>query len=58
MQYRWRPPAAVDAWKVRFRAPTAFSEASDAGKEGYLNESATRSPEDWALVKAQGKREG
>jgi hypothetical protein len=52
------PPAAVDAWKVRSRAPTAFSEASDAGKEGYLSESATRSPEGWAVVKSKGKRRG
>ena len=60
------PPAAVsqDAWKEGSRAPTAFSEASqgvagaDTGKEGYLNESATHSPEGWAVAKSKGKRRG
>jgi hypothetical protein len=58
------PPAAVsqDAWQERSRAPTAFSEASqgvaDTGKEGYLNESATHSPEGWAVAKSKGKRRG
>ena len=60
------PPEAVsqDAWKERSRAPTAFSEASqgvagaDTGKEGYLNESATHSPDGWAVAKSKGKRRG
>jgi hypothetical protein len=60
------PPAAVsqDAWQERSRAPTAFSEASQGvagagtGKEGYLNESATDSPEGWAVAKSKGKRRG
>jgi hypothetical protein len=59
------PPAAVpqDAWKERSRAPAAFSEASqgvvagaETGKEGYLNDSATHSPEGWAVAKSKGKR--
>jgi hypothetical protein len=63
--YSPRPPAAVsqDAWNERSRAPSAFSEASgvagaDTGKEGYLNESATHSPEGWAVAKSKGKRRG
>jgi hypothetical protein len=59
------PPAAVsqDAWKERSRAPTAFSEApgvagADTRKEGYLNDSATHSPEGWAVAKSKGKRRG
>ena len=59
------PPAAVsqDAWKERSRAPTAFPEASqgvaaDTRKEGYLNDSATHSPDGWAVAKSKGKRRG
>ena len=53
-----------DEWKERSRAPTAFSETykgivgADTGKEGYLNESATHSPEGWAVAKTKGKRRG
>jgi hypothetical protein len=44
-------PVSQDAWKEPSRAPPAFSEApkgvagADTGKEGYLNEAATHSPE-------------
>ncbi len=53
-----------DEWKERSRAPTAFSETSkgivdaDTGKEGYLNESVTHSPEGWAVAQSKGKRRG